>query len=62
MLSLKIKIKDIYQWEDTCHVYAVVRTGPWATHMVPTGELVPAGTMLITLVLVWSVTSKCRAP
>jgi len=49
MLSLIIKIKDIYQCEDTDHVYAVVRTGPWATHMVHTGDLVPAGTMLVTL-------------
>jgi len=27
MLSLIIKIKDIYQCEDSNHVYAVVRTG-----------------------------------
>jgi len=30
MLSL-IKIKDIHQSERTDHVYAIVRTGPWAT-------------------------------
>jgi len=30
MLSL-IKIKDIYQCDDTDHVYAIVRTGPRAT-------------------------------
>jgi len=48
MLSLIIKIKDICQCEDTDHVYAAVRTGPWATHMVRTGDLVPAGTMLVT--------------
>jgi len=29
MLSIIIKIKDIYQCEDTYHVYAAVRTGPW---------------------------------
>ena len=38
-----IKIKDIHQCEDTDHVYAIVRTGPQVTHMVPTGDLVPAG-------------------
>jgi len=48
MLSLIIKFKDIYQCEDTDHVYAVVRTGPWATYMVRTDDLVPAGTMLVT--------------
>jgi len=48
MLSLIIKIKDIYQCEDTDRVYAIVRTGPWATHVVRTGDLVPAGTMLVT--------------
>jgi len=48
MLSLIIKTKDIRQCEDTDHVHAVVRTGPWATHMVRTGDLVPAGTMLVT--------------
>jgi len=48
MLPLIIKIKYIYQCEDTDHVYAVVRTGLWATHVVRTGDLVPAGTMLVT--------------
>jgi len=48
VLSLIIKIKDIYQCEDTDHVYAVVRTGLWATHMVRTADLVPARTMLVT--------------
>ena len=49
MLSLiTVKIKDIYQCEDTDRVYASVRTGPWATHEVRTGDLVPAGTMLVT--------------
>jgi len=37
MLLLIIKIKDIYQCEDTDHVYAFIRTGPWATHMVRMG-------------------------
>jgi len=30
MLSLIIKIKDIYQCEDTDCVYAIIRTGPLA--------------------------------
>jgi len=47
MLSL-IKIKDIHQCEDTAHVYAIVRTGPRATHIVRAGDLVSAGTMLVT--------------
>jgi len=47
MSSLITKIKDIYKCEDTDHVYAVVRTGPLATHMVRTGDLVPIGTMLM---------------
>jgi len=50
MLSL-IKIKDIHQCEDTDYVYAVVRTGPWAIHMVRAGDLAPAGTMLVTPVV-----------
>jgi len=50
MLSL-IKIKDIHQCEDTDHVYAIVRTGPRATHVVRVGDLVPAGTMLVTPVI-----------
>jgi len=48
MLSIIIKIKDIYQCEDTDYVYAVVRTGPWTAHIVRTSELVPAGTMSVT--------------
>ena len=48
MLSLIIKIKYIYQCEDTDRVYAVVRKGLWATHVVRTSDLVPAGTMLVT--------------
>jgi len=43
MLSSMIKIKDIYQCEDTDHVYAIVRKVPWATHMVRMSDLVPAG-------------------
>ena len=42
------KIKDIHQCKDTDHVYAVVRTRPWATHVVRAGDLAPAGTMLVT--------------
>jgi len=48
MLSLIIKIKYIYQCEDTDRVCAVVSTGPWAAHVVRTGDLVPADTMLVT--------------
>jgi len=43
-----IKITDIYQCEYTDHVYAVVGTGLWATHMVCMGDLLRAGTMLVT--------------
>jgi len=50
MLSL-IKIKRIHKCEDTDHVYAFVKTGPRATHLVRTGDLVPTGTMLVTLIL-----------
>jgi len=38
-----IKFKDIYQCEDTDHVYAIVRTGPLATHMVRMGRAVASG-------------------
>jgi len=48
MLSSTIQIKDIYQCENTDRVYAIDRTGLWATHMVRTGDLVPASTMLVT--------------
>jgi len=48
MLSIIIQIKYINQSEDTDHVHAVVRTGPWATQMVHTADLVPAGAMLVT--------------
>jgi len=48
---LSIKIKDIHQCRDTKHVYAIVRTSPRATHVVRVGDLVPAGTMLVTPVL-----------
>jgi len=47
-MSSLIKIKDIYQCEDTDHVYAIARTGPRATHVVCAGGLAPAGTMLVT--------------
>ena len=42
------KIKYIHQSGDTDHVYAIVRTGPRATNVVRAGDLVPAGTMLVT--------------
>jgi len=47
-MSSLIKIKDIYQCEDTDHVCAIVRTGPGAIHVVRAGDLAPAGTMLVT--------------
>jgi len=50
MLSL-IKIKDIHQCEDSDHVYVIVRTDPRTTHVVCAGDLVPAGTRLVTPVL-----------
>ena len=50
MLSL-IKIKDIHQCEDANYVCAIVITSPRATHVVRGGDLVPAGTMLVTPVL-----------
>ena len=61
MLSLLIKIKDIYQREDTDHVYAIVKTGPLATHVVRAGDLVPAGTMLVTPGCDLYLNSKCSA-
>jgi len=52
MLSLIIKIKDIHHCKETDHVCAIVRTGHGQAtgHMVHTGDLVPAGTMLVTQV------------
>jgi len=47
MLSL-IKIKDIHQRDKTDHVHVIFRTSPRATHMFRAGDLVPAGTMLVT--------------
>jgi len=47
ILSL-IKIEDNHQYKETGHVYAIVRTSPRATHVVRTGDLVPASTMLVT--------------
>jgi len=47
MLSL-IKIKDFHQYQETDHVYSIVRTGPRETHVVRTCDLVPASTMLVT--------------
>jgi len=48
MLSTIIKIEDIYQGEDTDRAYAIVGTGPWATHVVRSDDLLPAGTKLVT--------------
>jgi len=47
MLS-SIKIKVIHQCEDTDQVYVIFRTSPRATHIVRAGDLVPAGTTLVT--------------
>jgi len=48
MLSLILKIRDIYQCEDSNNAYAVVRTSLWVTHMVHTSNMVPSGTMLVS--------------
>jgi len=52
MLSTIIKIKDIYQGEDTDRVYAILRTGrgrpTWSTHVVRSGDLLPSATKLVT--------------
>jgi len=48
MLSLKIKIKDIHHCKETDHRLCYCQSRPWATNMVHTGDLVPAGTMLVT--------------
>jgi len=45
---LSIKIKDIYPCQDIEHVYAIVRESPGATRVVRAGDLVPAGTMLVS--------------
>lgn len=42
------KINDINLCENTDDVNIVFRTGPQATHLVCAGNLVPAGTMLVT--------------
>ena len=57
-IMLSIKFKDIHQCEDSDHVYAVVRTSPWATNVIRTGELAPAGTMLVTPALGQSISLK----
>ena len=41
-----VTIKAIHECEDTDHVNATFRTGPRGTHA---GDLVPAGTILVTL-------------
>ena len=48
MLSIDKISKDIHLDEDTDHVYAIFRTSPRATHMVCAGDLVLAGTTLVT--------------
>jgi len=47
-ISLILNFKDIYQCEDNDRVYAIIKAGLSATHVVHTGDLVPAGTMLVT--------------
>jgi len=42
------KTNHIHLCEDTDHVDTIIRTDPRATHVVATGDLVPAGTMLVT--------------
>ena len=50
MLSLKIKIKDIHHCKETDHPSCVCysQNRPQTTHMVHTGDLVPAGIILVT--------------
>jgi len=43
-----IIFEDIHQCEDTDHVYVIFRTRPWVTHMVRSGDQVPACTTLVT--------------
>ena len=57
MLPLIIKIKYIYQCEDTDHVYAVVRTDLRATHVVRAGDLLLAAPCWWPLVEIYYVTS-----
>jgi len=45
---LSLTIKDIPQCEETDRVYVIFRTSPRATEMGCAGDLVPAGTMLVT--------------
>jgi len=47
MLSL-LKIKHFHRCEDTDHVYAFVKTGLRATHVVRTGDIFPSSIMLVT--------------
>jgi len=48
MLSINKISKDIHLDEDTDHPYAICRTSPQATNMVCAGDLVLAGTTLVT--------------
>jgi len=48
----KLKIFISVKSEDPGHISAIVRTGPRSIHVVRAGDLVPAGTMLVTPVLV----------
>jgi len=49
IMLLLIKINNIHLCEDTFHVAAILRTTPQATHVVRAGDLLPVGTMLVTL-------------
>jgi len=60
MLSL-IQIKYIHQCQNTDHVYAIVRTSLQVTHMVRAGDLVPAGTVLVTPALAGSMTIETNS-
>jgi len=44
-----VTISEIYLSEYTDHVNAIFRTGPLGTHAVRARELLPAGTMLVTV-------------
>jgi len=45
---LSLTIKDFPQCEDTDHVYVIFRRNPRATKIGRAGDLVPAGTTLVT--------------
>ena len=47
-LIMLLLIDDIHLCEDIAYVTGIFRIGPRATHVVLVGDLVPAGTMLVT--------------